>query len=239
MTCTRSITNLAWPALQDSSLSGMTDALQILDSLHTAYLQWPHLLRSLLAQAVPALLPASPAQLLHLKHSLQQADSNADGLLTQPEWLSVDIASLLTTSAGASAATDVASAAEADAGSSGTDVNTASAPDTTDVSSQEQQAAQDTAEAQSSSEQAASSDKTAEDLKQLLFEVLKSNSDTEEVISAEGVLLYLCGDIDGRSGLRKAFALLAGNEAAGQVQQFLLTMTALVSKKCYFHVELP
>ena len=83
-------------AMQDASLSSMTAALQSLDPLHTAYLQWRHLLRSLLVHAMPALLPASPAQLLHLKHSLQQADSNADGLLNQAELLSVDFASVST-----------------------------------------------------------------------------------------------------------------------------------------------
>lgn len=82
--------------VQGCSLSSMTAALQCLDPLLTAYLDWRLLLRNLLANALPDLAAASTGSLLQLKQAMQQADSDADGLITQDELMTVDVSVLLT-----------------------------------------------------------------------------------------------------------------------------------------------
>ncbi len=54
------------------------------------------LLRNLLANALPGLPGASSSSLLQLKQAMQQADSNADGMLAQDELMTVDVSCLLT-----------------------------------------------------------------------------------------------------------------------------------------------
>ena len=96
--------------VQGCSLSNMTAALQCLDPLLTAYLDWRLLLRNLLASALPDLAAASTDSLLQLKQAMLQADSNADGLVTQDELMTVDVSLLLTSLVASSAAAAVADA---------------------------------------------------------------------------------------------------------------------------------
>ena len=196
-----------WPVLvlvQGSSMSVMTSNLQSMDPLHTAYLDWRLVMRNFIAPCVPLLPTLSADQLLQLQQVMQQADSNADGLLTQPELQSVDMQPLFL------AAT---SAPQAETGTSSAD---GSGPD-----AEGQQTAGDatTAAPRTSDEDGASGndapiDESAAQLKLLLCLMFTNSS---AVIDVEEVMLYLCCDADGAEGLQKAFAVLTGSPVDGQV----------------------
>ena len=210
-------------AVQGSSLSDMTSTLQSMDPLHTAYLDWHLFMRNFLAVCVPALPTLSAGQLLDLKQRMQKADSNADGLLIQTEWQSVDMQPLSMAATGcAQAAACSSSSADAVAGRPAregqqTDVNASSdAPCKSD---------------EVASGKGVLSEVSAAHLNDLLWLMF---ADSNAALNFEEVMLYLCCDVDGAEGLQKAFAVLTGSESEGQV---CLVIIICPSKPCGSVVE--
>lgn len=188
--------------VQGTSLSDMTRLLQNMDPLHTAYVDWRLFMRNFLAVCVPALPALSAGQLLQLKHRMQQADSDADGLLTESEWQSVDMQPLFTAGAGGSSSADGGGAAALQAAEEQqTDVD----EDSGSACKAERGVA--------AGEDALSAEPAAHlnDLLCLMF------ADSNAALDLEEVMLYLCCDSDGAEGLRKVFAVLTGSQADGQV----------------------
>ena len=198
--------------MQGTSLSDMTRTLQSIDPLHTAHLDWRLFMRNFLAVCVPALPALSAGQLLQLKQRMQQADSNADGLLTESEWQSVDVQPLFM------AATDCSQAGAC--GSSSADDDRAAAL----AGSQAAEGQQIDVDADSAvsykpdgevagGEDAQKAEPAAHlnDLLRLMF------ADSDAAIDLEEVMLYLCCNSDGAEGLRKVFAVLTGSQTDGQV----------------------
>ena len=178
--------------------------------MHTAYLDWRLFMRNLVACCVPSLPVLSAEQLLQLEQSMRQVDSNADGLLTQPELLSVDMQPLFVAATGApepetgssrsadgggAAASDVDAAAEGQQTHEGE--NAAAAPLTSD------------------GEVANGAEEASAPLKQLLWLMFANSS---AAIDIEEFLLYFCCAVDGAEGLQKAFAVLTGSQLDGQVR---------------------
>lgn len=77
------------PAVWDASADATTRALQQMDPLYSQYVSTAELACGLIAAAFPEILTATPRQLVHGLSLYQAADANADGLLTEAEWLSV------------------------------------------------------------------------------------------------------------------------------------------------------
>lgn len=201
----------------------MSAALRSLDPLHTAYLNWHHLLRNLIAQAVPALLAVTPDQLLQLKLRLEQADSNADGFLTEPELLSVDMEPLLNASTaslhkeGQQEGMSRSSVAEV-ADDSGTVVSEGS------NEKQYQDIAVSAGDDQDSPVEA-NDQKAMAQLKHLCFQMLENNAAEDAAVSIEEILLYFCCDSNATAGLRKAHAVVTGS-LDGQVALKLNMVTS-------------
>lgn len=202
---------LAAVVVQGCSLSDMTSELQSMDPLHTAYLDWRLFMRNLIAGCVPSLPVLSADQLLQLDHRMRQADGNADGLLTQPELLSVNMQPLF-----------VAAASETEVGtttSSSADGGHAAALKGNQAADGQQKDEDAKEAAPCSSDEVAGedalSDESVAPLKHLLWLMFAKNS---AAIDIEEVMLYFCCDIDGAEGLQKAFAVLTGNQVDGQVR---------------------
>ena len=191
--------------VQGTSLSDMTRLLQNMDPLHTAYVDWRLFMRNFLAVCVPALPALSAGQLLQLKHRMQQADSDADGLLTESEWQSVDMQPLFTAGAGGSSSADGGGAAALQAAEEQqTDVDADSAS-----ACKAERGVADGKDALSAEPAA-----HLNDLLCLMF------ADSNAALDLEEVMLYLCCDSDGAEGLRKVFAVLTGSQADGQVNMY-------------------
>lgn len=194
----------------------MTNNLQSMDPLHTAYLDWRLFMRNLIVCCVPSLPGLSADQLLQLDHRLRQADSDADGLLTQPELLSVDMQPLFVANNGAPE-TEVDSKSSADGGGAAVPEGNPAAE------GQQTDEAATTAAPLSSDEEVADgenadSNESAAPLKQLLW-LMFANS--RAAVEIEEVLLHFCCDADGAEGLQKAFAVLVGSQVGGQVRLWL------------------
>lgn len=195
-------------AVQGLSLSDMTSSLQSMDSLYTAYLEWRLFMRNFLAVCVPALPKLSASQLLQLKQKMQQADSDADGLLTQSELQSVELQPLFMAAARRSQ-TGAGSSTCADDGGAATLAGSPTAADQ-----------QTTADAPCKSDEDvvggedALREESAAQLSDLLCLMF---ADSNAAVNLEEVILYLCCDRDGVEGLQKAFAVLTGSESDGQV----------------------
>lgn len=198
-----------------------------MDPVHTAYLEWPLLVRHLVVPAVPGLPLATPAQLVQLKQRLQQADSDADGLLTEPELMSVDMGPLLTapaapaeqaveaqdsltssTAAGAAGALDGSAAAQNDS-TNGGDEAPADAGIAGGLSAEQSMSVSPAGE------------QAAGQLNQLLFRMCKSSASGNAAVNIEDILLYLCCDTDGAAGLSKAFAVVTDSQVDGKVSSLL------------------
>ena len=195
-------------AVQGMSLSDMTSSLQSMDSLYTAYLEWRLFMRNFLAVCVPALPKLSAGQLLQLKQKMQQADSNADGLLTQAELQSVELQPLFMAATGRTQ-TEARSSSFADGGGAATLAGSQPAED--------QQTNAD-APCKSDEEVVSGEDALREESAAQLNDLLcLMFADSDAAINLEEVVLYLCCDRDGVEGLQKAFAVLTGSESDGQV----------------------
>ncbi len=198
----------------------MAGALQGMDPLHTAYLDWHHVVRNLIAQAAPSLIAITAAQLLQLKQSLQQADSNADGFLTDSELMGVDLEPVLSGSASvntANAQDDMTGSSAAEAAGDG-----AAAIPQDGNGKLEQQALQDQGmmsspdENEGAAEPATAANAVAQ-LKQMLFKMFASNASGDAAVSIEEILLYFCCDSDATAGLSKAFVVVIGGQTNEQV----------------------
>ena len=204
--------------VQGDSLSQMTGALQSMDPLHTAYLDWRHLVRNLAAQAVPALFATTPDQLLQLKQRLHEADSNADGFLTESELMSLDVEAL-------ASATTVAEATPAVQGETASSAVAEAAADAVAAESQDddEQGRLDHETANSFDDKLRSSDKSLDGkaITQLLFLMFASSADGSAAVDIGQVLLFLCSDHDASAGLRKAFTVLTDSHSP--VQQVCFT----------------
>ena len=193
--------------VQGFSLSDMTSTLQSMDPLHTAYLDWRLFMRNFLAVCVPALPELSAGQLLQLKQRMQQADSNADGLLTQPEWASLDMQPLFMAAAGCvQAEACSSSSAHALAG------RPAAEGQQTDVNASSD--ARCKSDDDVASGEGARSEMSAAQLNDLLCLMF---ADSNAALNLEEVMLYLCCGVDGAEGLQKVFAVLTGSQSDGQV----------------------
>ncbi len=217
----RILDNVLLDALQGSSLSSVTAALQSMDPLHTAYLDWHLLVRNFIAQAVPSLSSATCEQLLQLKQRLQQADSNADGLLTEPELMSTDVEAFLSNQL-ATRQVEV-EADENMTSSSAGNVVQGSAPAVAVSNSNEkdeQSLEQEDLAGDIDGDQTSSAEMNGQQtgqLNQLLFRMFGNNEVANAAVSIEDILLYLCCNSDGASGLSKAFAVVTDNVADSQV----------------------
>ena len=231
--------------MQGCSLSGMTAALQCLDPLLTAYLDWRLLLRNLMGSALPDLPAASSDSLLQLKQAMQQADSNADGLLTQDELMTLDISMLLTSliAVAAAAVTEDADVAiteqegntdeqtadniedaqpEADVQSEDQDeVQAASHADTdTNKEALQGMALQEDGESPDEEQLAEAGpdlSRAAEHVKALLCQALWGDDSSADVEIDEIMLFLSCAE-DSKAGLQKAFDVLTGGGEDSQVQ---------------------
>jgi len=193
-----------------------------MDPLHTAYLDWHLLVRNFIAHAVPSLSSATSEQLLQLKQRLQQADSNADGLLTEPELMSTDMGAFLSSQL-ATKEVEVEADGSMTSSSAGTAVHgSAAAVALSNNAEKDKQSlkhedlAGDLDGDQSSSAEM-NVQQTAGQLNQLLFRMFGNNEVANAAVSIEDILLYLCCDGDRASGLSKAFAVVTDNVADGQV----------------------
>ena len=195
--------------VQGTSLSDMTRILQNMDPLHTAYVDWRLFMRNFLAVCVPALPALSAGQLLQLKQRMQQADSDADGLLTESEWQSVDMQPLFTAATGCFPA-GAGGSSSADGG--GAAALQAAEEQQTDVDADSASASM--AERGIAAGEDALSAEPAAHLNDLLCLMF---ADSNAALDLEEVMLYLCCDSDGADGLRKVFAVLTGSQADGQV----------------------
>lgn len=232
--------------VQGCSLSNMTAALQCLDPLLTAYLDWRLLLRNLLANALPDLAAASTDSLLQLKQAMQQADSNADGLVAQDELMTVDVSMLLASlvacsDAAAVADADVPSGTEPDGNAdeqTGENSETAAdvQPESEVQDNEEPQelesagadgadAAQQIVDPQIDEVPAGDEDlteagpdlnKAAEHVKSLLCQALWGDHSTAAVDIDEIMLFLSCAE-DGNVGLQKAFEVLTASSEDSQV----------------------
>ncbi len=209
-------------AWQGSSLSTVTGTLQSMDPLHTAYLNWHLLVRNFIAQAVPSLSSATSKQLLQLKQRLQQADSNAGGLLTEPELMSTDMAAFLSNKL-AVEEVEVEADGNMTSSSAGNAVHGSAAAVAVSNSAEkdEQSLEQEELAGDVDGDQTSSAEmngqQTAGQLNQLLFRMFGNNEVASAAASIEDILLYLCCNSDGASGLSKAFAVVTDNVADGQV----------------------
>ena len=209
-------------AWQGSSLSTVTGTLQSMDPLHTAYLNWHLLVRNFIAQAVPSLSSATSKQLLQLKQRLQQADSNAGGLLTEPELMSTDMAAFLSNKL-AVEEVEVEADGNMTSSSAGNAVHGSAAAVAVSNSAEkdEQSLEQEELAGDVDGDQTSSAEmngqQTAGQLNQLLFRMFGNNEVANAAASIEDILLYLCCNSDGASGLSKAFAVVTDNVADGQV----------------------
>jgi len=183
-----------------------------MDPLHTAYLDWHLLVRNFIAQAVPSLSSATCEQLLQLKQRLQQADSNADGLLTEPELMSTDMGAFLSSQL-ATKEVEVEADGSMTSSSAGTAVHgSAAAVALSNNAEKDKQSlkhedlAGDLDGDQSSSAEM-NVQQTAGQLNQLLFKMFGNNEVANAAVSIE----------DRASGLSKAFAVVTDNVADGQV----------------------
>lgn len=167
-----------------------------MDPLHTGYLEWHLLLRSLIAQVLLGLPTASADQLLQLKMKMQQADSDADGVLTEAELQSVDMQPLLN-------------------GSTHTAQMAVHSEQPEDASAAEPVNAQGK-QTEGNANTAALDEHTEKQLKQLLCLMLKRDG-SDAAFGIEEVMLYLCCASDGAEGLQKAFAVVTGSQSEGQV----------------------
>ena len=214
--------NVLLHALQGSSLSSLTGALQSMDPLHTAYLDWHLLVRNFIAQAVPSLSSATSEQLLQLKQRLQQADSNADGLLTEPELMSTDMGAFLSSKLAAEEV-EVEADGNMTSSSAGNAVHSSAAAAAVsnsakkDKQSLEQEELAGDVEGNQTSSAEMNGQQTAGQLNQLLFRMFGNNEVAKAAASIEDILLYLCCSSDGASGISKAFAVVTDNVADGQV----------------------
>lgn len=198
-----------------------------MDPGHTAYLEWPLLVRHLVVPAVPGLPLATPAQLVQLKQRLQQADSDADGLLTEPELMSVDMGPLLTAPAAPAAPAE-------EAGEAQDSLTSSTAAGALDGSAAAQNVSTDGGDealadagiagglsAEQSLSVSAAGEQAAGQLKGLLFQMCKSSASGDAAVNIEDILLYLCCDTDGPAGLSKAFAVVTDSQADGKVSIML------------------
>ena len=183
-----------------------------MDPLHSGYLDWHLLVRSLIAQVLPGLPTASAHQLLQLKMRMQQADSDADGILTEAELQSVDMQPLLIGSA-STAQTDVHKSCADEQPDDSIAARPAGDPC---AQSEQSEGEADTATFDSLHENDANGT-SEEQLKQLLCLMLKSSDSSNAAIGIEEVMLYLCCASDGAEGLQKAFAVVTGSQSDGQV----------------------
>ena len=236
--------------MQGCRLSGMTAALQCLDPLLTAYLDWRLLLRNLLANALPDLPAASSDSLLQLKQAMQQADSNADGLLTQDELMTLDVSMLLTSLIAASAAAedaDVAAITEQEGNSDEqTADSTEDAQPETDVQSEHQDEVQAASQVDTDTNEEALQgtalqkdsenpdeaqlaeagpdlNRAAEHVKALLCQALWGD-DSSADIDIDEIMLFLSCAEDGKEGLQKAFDVLTGGREDSQVRTIGIKM---------------
>lgn len=184
------------------SLSDMTSSLQSMDSLYTAYLEWRLFMRNFLAVCVPALPKLSAGQLLQLKQKMQQADSDADGLLTQSELQSVELQPLFRAATGRPQA-EAGSSSSADGGGAATSAGSPPAEDQQTNADEKVVGGEDPLREESAAQ--------LNDLLCLMF------ADSDAAVNLEEVILYLCCDRDGVEGLQKVFAVLTGSESDGQV----------------------
>lgn len=193
-----------------------------MDPLHTAYLNWHLLVRNFIAQAVPSLSSATSKQLLQLKQRLQQADSNAGGLLTEPELMSTDMAAFLSNKL-AVEEVEVEADGNMTSSSAGNAVHGSAAAVAVSNSAEkdEQSLEQEELAGDVDGDQTSSAEmngqQTAGQLNQLLFRMFGNNEVANAAASIEDILLYLCCNSDGASGLSKAFAVVTDNVADGQV----------------------
>lgn len=210
-----------------------------MDSLHTAYLDWRLLLRNFVAPAVPSLSSATSEQLLQLKQHLQQADSNADGLLTEPELMSTDMGAFLSHKV---AIKEVEVEADENMTSSSAVHGSAAAVALSNSAEKDKQSlehedlAGDLDGDQSSSAEM-NAQQTAGQLNQLLFRMFGNNEVAEAAVSIEDILLYLCCDSDGASGLSKAFAVVTDNADGQVVIKLNLVDSAAIAQLACCHMR--
>jgi len=192
-----------------------------MDPLRTAYLDWRLLVRNFIAQAVPSLSSATCEQLLQLKQRLQQADSNADGLLAEPELMSTDMGAFLSNKV-AIKEVEVEADENMTSSSAGNAVHGSAAAVALSNSAEKDKQSlehEDLAgdlDGDQSSSAEMNAQQTAGQLNQLLFRMFGNNDVAKAAVSIEDILLYLCCDSDGASGLSKAFAVVT-DKADGQV----------------------
>ena len=220
-------------ALQGSSLSSVTGALQSMDPLHTAYLDWHLLVRNFIAQAVPSLSSATSEQLLQLKQHLQQADSNADGLLTEPELMSADMGAFFSSKL-AVEEVELEADGSMTSSSAGNAVHGDAAAIAVSNSAEKDQQSLEQEDLDPDGAQTSfanmNGQQKAGQLNQLLFRMFGNNEVANSAVSIEDILLYLCCNSEGASGLSKAFAVVTDNVADGQVviQLNLVVSAAIV-----------
>ena len=208
--------------------------MQWLDPKLTAYLDWRLLLRDLVAVALPGLPSASSDSLRHLKESMQQAASNAEGSLTQDELLSVDMASVVsrvTTDSAAAGAAEPAGSADEDQLDSTRDA--APQEDAENNSDDQGQSPAGSSEghlqgtdtqtngASFGGSEPAEIGETqcdpAVSFKSLLCQVFFGGSIA--AVDIDDLMLYLSCHADGTAGLQKAFEVLLGGSEGSQVAQ--------------------
>ena len=195
-----------------------------MDPGHTAYLEWPLLVRHLVVPAVPGLPLATSAQLVQLKQRLQQADSDADGLLTEPELMSVDMGPLLTAPAApAEQAGEAQDSLTSSTAAGALDGSAAAQNDSTDGGDE---ALADAGiaggfSAEQSMSVSAAGEQAAGQLNQLLFQMCKSSASENAAVNIEDILVHLCCDTDGAAGLSKAFAVVTDSQVDGKVSSLL------------------
>ena len=213
--------------VQGSSLSDMTSTLQSMDPLHTAYLDWRLFMRNFVAVCVPTLGTLSAGQLLQLKQRMQQADSNDDGLLTKPEWQSVDTQPLFMAATGCSQAGAHGSSSADGGGASALAGRPAAEGQKTDVDAD--LALPGNPDGEVASGEDALRAESATQLNNLLCLMF---ADSNAAIDLEEVMLYLCCDADGAEGLRKVFAVLTGTQNDAQVCVANFFFVICPSKRC-------
>lgn len=186
-----------------------------MDPLHTAYLDWRLLMRSLIACSLPALPTASVAQLLQLKQRMQQADSNADGLLTPAELLSVDMQPIF------GPAASIALRDGSDSSADGPSDNHGSAIEGSSAQGEQSEIGASASAPYGTDEKVptggAISDKSGAQLIQLLCLMFEDTAGDIAALEIDDIMLYLCCDIDGAAGLQKAFAALTGSQYGRKV----------------------
>ena len=202
----------------------MTNILQSVDPMHTAYLDWRLFMRNLVACCVPSLPVLSAEQLLQLEQRMREVDSNADGLLTRPELLSVDMQPLFVAATGAPEP-ETGSSWSADGGGAAASDGDAAAEGQQTHEGENAAAAPLASDGEVANGANGLREEASAPLKQLLWLMFANSS---AAIDIEEVLLYCCCAVDGAEGLQKAFAVLTGSQLDGQVR-VLATSDAVLS----------